>query len=98
MTNNHESGMFETTFGVDGEIETFTNEKPVSTMIIDSDLMYVLCFAAPTPTKYMYLHMYLHSGCHSQGFHGYLHGSTISKPPPQAYLLVMTLIIYYYKL
>ncbi|KAJ7394252.1 adherens junction organization [Desmophyllum pertusum] len=28
MTNNHESGMFETTFGVDGEIETFTNEKP----------------------------------------------------------------------
>jgi len=30
MTNNQESGMFETTFGVDGEIETYTNEKPVS--------------------------------------------------------------------
>ena len=28
--NNHESGMFETTFGVDGEVETYTNEKPVS--------------------------------------------------------------------
>lgn len=25
--NNHESGMFETTFGVDGEVETYTNEK-----------------------------------------------------------------------
>lgn len=27
--NNHESGMFETTFGVDGEVETHTNEKAV---------------------------------------------------------------------
>lgn len=27
--NNHESGMFETTFGVDGEVETYTNEKAV---------------------------------------------------------------------
>ncbi|XP_015773177.1 PREDICTED: afadin-like [Acropora digitifera] len=25
--NNHESGLFETTFGVDGEVETYTNEK-----------------------------------------------------------------------
>ena len=25
MTNNQDSAMFETTFGVDGEIETFTN-------------------------------------------------------------------------
>ena len=31
MRNNSESGMFETTFGVDGEVETYTNEKPVST-------------------------------------------------------------------
>ena len=31
MTNNHDhSGMYETTFGVDGEIETYTSEKPVS--------------------------------------------------------------------
>lgn len=28
--NNHESGMFETTFDVDGEINTYTKEKPVS--------------------------------------------------------------------
>ena len=27
--NNHESGLFETTFGVDGEVETYTNEKAV---------------------------------------------------------------------
>ena len=33
--NNHESGMFETTFGVDGEVETYTNEKPVSLFITD---------------------------------------------------------------
>ena len=41
MTNNHDhSGMYETTFGVDGEIETYTNEKPVSKykLKIDSDL------------------------------------------------------------
>ncbi|RMX59810.1 hypothetical protein pdam_00007299 [Pocillopora damicornis] len=25
---NHESGLFETTFGIDGEIETYTSEKP----------------------------------------------------------------------
>ena len=30
IRNNSESGMFETTFGVDGEVETYTNEKPVS--------------------------------------------------------------------
>ena len=30
LPNSQESGMFETTFGVDGEIETYTNEKPVS--------------------------------------------------------------------
>ena len=34
MTNNHESGMFETTFGIDGEIETYTSEKPVSTKVM----------------------------------------------------------------
>ena len=30
VRNNSESGMFETTFGVDGEVETYTNETPVS--------------------------------------------------------------------
>ena len=38
--NNHESGMFETTFGVDGEVETYTNEKPVSLSNI-SDLLII---------------------------------------------------------
>lgn len=33
VRNNSESGMFETTFGVDGEVETYTNEKPVSVLI-----------------------------------------------------------------
>lgn len=31
---NHESGLFETTFGIDGEIETYTSEKPVSKNLI----------------------------------------------------------------
>lgn len=46
MTNNHDqSGMYETTFGVDGEIETYTSEKPVSTIEClksDSDLSILL--------------------------------------------------------
>ena len=33
VRNNSESGMFETTFGVDGEVETYTNEKPVSVLL-----------------------------------------------------------------
>lgn len=36
-TNNHESGLFETTFGVDGEVETYTSEKPVSTNLIPNN-------------------------------------------------------------
>ena len=49
MPNHHDqSGMYETTFGVDGEIETYTSEKPVSTIPVfkclksNSDLLIIL--------------------------------------------------------
>ena len=55
--NNHESGLFETTFGVDGEVETYTNEKAVRFFVCSERFALISLFLS----LYTYICLYFGS-------------------------------------